>query len=195
MSTLTYYNNNAYEYFNTTKMITLDNLYSIFLNYITTKGKILDFGCGSGRDSKYFKDKGYDVYLLDGSINLANIVETELGLKVKVQDFNDFDEKDKYDGVWACASLLHVKKENLSNIILKIKKSIHDDGIIYISMKDVVGEEIDNFGRYYNYVNEKEFEELLKPLHLKVDKYIKTNQRKDDSKNIIWHNFFIKKIL
>ena len=122
MSTLTYYNNNAYEYFNTTKMITLDNLYSIFLNYITTKGKILDFGCGSGRDSKYFKDKGYDVYLLDGSINLANIVETELGLKVKVQDFNDFDEKDKYDGVWACASLLHVKKENLSNIILKIKK-------------------------------------------------------------------------
>ena len=195
MSTLTYYNNNAYEYFNTTKMITLDNLYSIFLNYITTKGKILDFGCGSGRDSKYFKDKGYDVYLLDGSINLANIVETELGLKVKVQDFNDFDEKDKYDGVWACASLLHVKKENLSNIILKIKKSIHDDGIIYISMKDGVGEEIDNFGRYYNYVNEKEFEELLKPLHLKVDKYIKTNQRKDDSKNIIWHNFFIKKIL
>lgn len=195
MSTLTYYNNNAYEYFNTTKMISLDNLYSIFLNYITTKGKILDFGCGSGRDSKYFKDKGYDVYLLDGSINLANIVETELGLKVKVQDFNDFDEKDKYDGVWACASLLHVKKENISNIILKIKNSIHDDGIIYISMKDGVGEEIDNFGRYYNYVNEKEFEELLKPLHLKVDKYIKTNQRKDDSKNIIWHNFFIKKIL
>ncbi|MDD6272101.1 MAG: methyltransferase domain-containing protein [bacterium] len=195
MSTLTYYNNNAYEYFDTTKMISLDNLYSIFLNYITTKGKILDFGCGSGRDSKYFKDKGYDVYLLDGSINLANIVETELGLKVKVQDFNDFDEKDKYDGVWACASLLHVKKENISNIILKIKNSIHDDGIIYISMKDGVGEEIDNFGRYYNYVNEKEFEELLKPLHLKVDKYIKTNQRKDDSKNIIWHNFFIKKIL
>lgn len=195
MSTLTYYNNNAYEYFNTTKMISLDNLYSIFLNYITTKGKILDFGCGSGRDSKYFKDKGYDVYLLDGSINLANIVETELGLKVKVQDFNDFDEKDKYDGVWACASLLHVKKENISNIILKIKNSIHDDGVIYISMKDGVGEETDNFGRYYNYVNEKEFEELLKPLHLKVDKYIKTNQRKDDSKNIIWHNFFIKKIL
>ncbi|MGM9877329.1 MAG: class I SAM-dependent methyltransferase [Bacilli bacterium] len=194
MSTLTYYNNNAYEYFNTTKMNTLNNLYSIFLNYIPTKGKILDFGCGSGRDSKYFKDKGYDVYLLDGSINLANIVEVELGLKVKVQDFNDFDEKDKYDGVWACASLLHVKKENLSNIILKLVKSIHDDGILYISMKDGEGEEIDKFGRYYNYVSEKEVEDLLKPLNLKVYKYLKTNQIKDDGKNIIWHNFFIKKI-
>ena len=193
MSTLDYYNNNAIEYFQSTKDIDMEDLRKIFIKYLKQGDSILDFGCGSARDSLYFKEKGFDVYPLDGSEELAKIVEKEYGLKVRVQDFNDFEDVDKYDAVWACASLLHIESDKLKNIISRLAKSIHDKGIIYICIKDGEGESTDNLGRFFSYFSKESFEEILEELELKVDKYVQTSQNRSDGSVTIWHNFFIKK--
>ena len=91
MKTIDYYNKNANMYCDKTINIDMSKQYELFLKYVKTGGKILDFGCGSGRDSLYFKNLGYDVTAIDGSSELCKIASMYTGLDVKCMDFNDFN--------------------------------------------------------------------------------------------------------
>lgn len=71
--TITYYNQNAEEYFNKTVNVSMQALYDQFEAYLNPGDKILDLGCGSGRDSKYFLSKGYEVVSVDGSIEMCRL--------------------------------------------------------------------------------------------------------------------------
>lgn len=85
-----------------------------FLSYLKPGARILDFGCGSGRDTKYFLEHGFEVDAIDGSERLCALAGKLTGIPVKQMLFEDLDAMDVYDGIWACASVLHLEYEPLT---------------------------------------------------------------------------------
>ena len=110
-------------------------------------GTILDLGCGTGRDSKAFKEAGYKVVAVDGSSELCKMATKLIGQEVKCVTFEDFEPKEKYDGIWACSSLLHIPKDEIKKVIKKLLPYMNDNCILYMSYKygDYSGERNDRF--------------------------------------------------
>ena len=133
--TIDYYDKNAEAFASGTADIEFSTMQDLFLSFLKEGASILDFGCGSGRDMSYFLQKGYRVTALDGSAELCRIAEEKTGIPVIQMDFNDFDEQDRYDGIWACSSILHLPKRELKNVLVHMEKALHNDGIIYTSFK------------------------------------------------------------
>lgn len=133
MNSINYYNNHSLEFINNTLDADMSKMYQIFESYVP-KGHILDLGCGSGRDSFYFSYK-YKVTSVDGSKKMIDYCNSVLSNKVVHSTFEGYETDDRYDGIWACASLLHVGREQLSGIIDKYIGLLSDQGIFYMSFK------------------------------------------------------------
>ena len=119
-NTLIYYNKNAEEFVQGTLLVDFKQTQDRFLNKLNARDYILDFGCGSGRDTKYFLEKGYYVDATDGSSELCKIASDYTGVIVKQMLFEDLNEVEKYDGIWACSSILHLPKKALRDVFYKI---------------------------------------------------------------------------
>jgi SAM-dependent methyltransferase len=122
-----------------------------FLAKLPAGAAILELGCGGGQDSQAMLARGFDITPTDGSAELAREAEKRLGRPVRVLLFDDLDEKDSYDGVWANACLLHVPRRDLPGIIERIHAALRPGGIFYASFKAGSHEGRDRFQRYYNY--------------------------------------------
>lgn len=133
--TINYYESNADTFADTTIDVVFTDIQDRFLSYMPEAGFILDFGCGSGRDTKYFLDKGYTVDAIDGSEKLCEIASKNTGINVRQMMFSDLNEDGKYDGIWACASILHLPKEELKIVLGKMIKATKIGGYIYTSFK------------------------------------------------------------
>ena len=193
MNTLDYYNLNANKYFESTISADMSYQYDFFLKHLQKKGKILDLGCGSGRDTLYFKKLGYDVDAIDGSIELCKLARHYTGVDVQCMEFKDFHEKDFYDGIWACASLVHLNHDDFYTVLSKIKESLKDDGICYIAFKSGVGEEYLDDGRYYSYLEPEEFYRMLSSLSMKCIDYNRSKSVVNSFEKHFWDSFIICK--
>lgn len=194
MNTLDYYNNNANSYFDYTLSSDMSIAYEKFLKNLNTGDYILDFGCGSGRDSKYFIDNGYKVDSIDGSIELCHLASKYINQEVKCMKFDELSDIEKYDAIWACATLLHVPKKDFKDILIKLRNALKTNGVIYISLKNGTGEEEKN-GRYFNYLTYDEFMSIIKSINLLVEiDFFETvsNINKDEDK--VWNNFILRKV-
>lgn len=158
--TTNYYNTNAKAFIEGTMAADVSNLRERFLNYIPKEGYILDWGCGSARDSLAFMEQGYKVDAVDKSKELCELARLNLGLVVDNQDFLELEAVDKYDGIWACASLLHARREELPEIFRIAKRALKSDGVIYASFKygDFEGE---RNGRFFTDMTLEAFEKIL----------------------------------
>lgn len=163
--TIEYYNKNANIFSSDTLNCKFNIIQDKFLQYIQPNSKILDLGCGAGRDSKYFKDKGYDVVALDGSSELCKITATYLQQEVICKDFKDIEYKNEFDGIWACASLLHLPSKDLPKVLIKCSKALKEKGIFYLSFKLGDYEGMRN-GRYFTDFTEDAFKRLLQDLNI-----------------------------
>ena len=150
MNTLDYYNKNSEEYFNSTLNVDMTNTYKEFLKLVPEGGKILDLGCGSGRDSMNFMKLGYEVTAVDGSKELAKKASVLLGKEVIVSTFEELELKEKFHGIWACASLLHIKREDLKTVLNNLYNNLEDNGVFYMSFKYGEKEYVDDKNRYFN---------------------------------------------
>ena len=150
MNTLDYYNKNSEEYFNSTLNVDMTNTYKEFLKLVPEGGKILDLGCGSGRDSMNFIKLGYEVTAVDGSKELAKKASVLLGKEVIVSTFEELELKEKFHGIWACASLLHIKREDLKIVLNNLYNNLEDNGVFYMSFKYGEKEYVDDKNRYFN---------------------------------------------
>ena len=150
MNTLDYYNKNSEEYFNSTLNVDMTNTYKPFLKLVPKDGKILDLGCGSGRDSMNFMKLGYEVTAVDGAKELAKKASVLLGKEVIVSTFEELELKEKFHGIWACASLLHIKKEDLKIVLNNLYNNLEDNGVFYMSFKYGEKEYVDDKNRYFN---------------------------------------------
>ena len=150
MNTLDYYNKNSEEYFNSTLNVDMTNTYKEFLKLVPEGGKILDLGCGSGRDSMNFMKLGYEVTAVDGSKELAKKASALLGKEVIASTFEELELKEKFHGIWACASLLHIKREDLKIVLNNLYNNLEDNGVFYMSFKYGEKEYVDDKNRYFN---------------------------------------------
>ena len=160
VETLEYYNTNAINFVHGTVDVDFHETQERFLTHIPPQGRILDFGCGSGRDSKYFCGKGYDVDAVDGSEELCKLAREYTGIHVKQMLFSDLDAVEEYDGIWACASILHLPSSELKVVFLKMIKALKNDGIIYASFKYGKYEGVRK-GRYFTDFTETSFEKFI----------------------------------
>lgn len=135
MENINYYDENTKKYIKRTFNVNMTLLADEFLSYIGEQGRLLDLGCGSGRDAIYFKEKGYDVYAMDGSKAMVDHVRGLLGGRVEWATFEDYQTTLTFDGIWACASLLHVSEEDMPKIVRKYRDLLNPEGIFFMSFK------------------------------------------------------------
>ncbi len=193
--TLKYYNENAEKYCEATKYGDMSESYNRFMVLLPDKAYILDFGCGSGRDSKFFLEKGYTVRAIDGSEKLCELASDYIGQKVECMKFDELSDESKYDGIWACSSILHVEREKLPDILRKMIKALKEDGVIFTSFK-IGAQEVVQDGKYYNYITREILEEMLEQVDpdSKVVDYFENGTCKNvDRPTATWGSYLIKK--
>lgn len=157
--TLNYYNENAAAFCEGTLHADMSHLYGCFLQHVPAGGKILDLGCGSGRDSLAFLRKGYQVEAIDGSSELVRLASEFIGQPVRCMDFEELDYEEEFDGVWACASLLHVEKSRILSVLEKVYQSLKPGGVLYCCFKYGTEERISGQRFFNDYT-----EDTVKPL-------------------------------
>ena len=160
-TTLNYYNANAQEFVQGTVDVDFHITQDRFLAQLKEGASILDFGCGSGRDTKYFLERGYAVEATDGSAELCKLASEYTGIKVKQMLFSELEAVEKYDGIWACASILHLAWADLVAVMQKMVRAVKGEGVIYTSFKygQFTGE---RNGRFFTDLDEKGLARLLK---------------------------------
>ena len=163
--TIDYYDLNAKAFVVGTISVEFEDMQKRFLNKLPEQAVILDFGCGSGRDTKYFLEQGFRVEAIDGSKELCKIASEYTGIAVKHMLFQELNDMSKYDGIWACSSILHLPIGELEDVMRKMTEALKGKGVIYTSFKygTFAGE---RNGRYFTDMTEDTFAEFLK----KIDK-------------------------
>lgn len=186
---LHYYEEQAAKFIECAAGIDMTKFYKPFFQLLPGKNAhILDLGCGSGRDSSAFQEQGYQVTAIDASPAMVRAT-SELGVTAKVCEFQDINYDSEFDAIWACASLLHVPKTEIDDILKRMLKALKPGGISFICVKSGNGEMIANDGRFFAYYQEDEFNELLK----KNGWYVKDKYAKEDANGCNWLNFMVSK--
>lgn len=191
--TINYYDINAKEFVEGTLNVDFKTTQDKFINKLPAKGYILDFGCGSGRDTKYFLAKDFKVDAIDGSIELCKIASEYTNIKVRHMYFNELSIVNKYDGIWACSSILHLSLDDLVDVFKRMSKALKDEGIIYTSFKygDFSGE---RNGRYFTDMTEDSFAKLIANVeNLKVEEQWITADVRPQRGNEKWLNLILRK--
>lgn len=160
MTTEDFYNTNADHFYNRTINVNMDHFYKEFLPHIPKGGAILDAGCGSGRDSKFFGDQGYNITATDSAIEMVKLSSLLIGKPTLHLSFEDLDFKDEFDGVWANASLLHVDSKLLPKSLENLCRALKPGGVLFMSFKYGEGEYIKD-NRYFCDHTEKSIRQAI----------------------------------
>jgi SAM-dependent methyltransferase len=187
-----YYQNNAQSFYNDTVDIDLGPIYRQFTDALPDYGSVLDAGCGSGRDSRYFLNCGYLVSAFDSSKAMAELASKLIELPVEVMTFQQMKFHSNFDGVWACASLLHVSERQLPMVFRNISNCLKDRGVLYCSFKFGYGE-TENKGRFFTNMNEVLLSTLIKDSGLFIIKTWYTIDSRAERSNEKWINIILKK--
>ena len=147
--TIEYYNTHADRYSEVTRNADMSDIYKRFEEHLKPGSRILDLGCGSGRDSKYFLDKGYKVVSLDASEAMCRKTQELTGKAAVHMRIEDMNYENEFDAVWACASLLHVAKSDMHKILEKAMKALRVGGVLYASCKYGKSERTRDDGRTF----------------------------------------------
>ena len=191
--TLNYYNQNAGSFVVGTRNADMSEQYRFFLKYLTSGCKILDLGCGSGRDSAYFTSLGFEVTAVDGSEELCKRVEEIYGIHALCIRFEDLSFEAEFDAVWACASLLHVKKTEMPTVMGKVSAALKPGGVLYASFKYGSKERVSH-GRFFNDYTQNDLDTLLTDENqLSLLEYWITEDVRPNRSGERWLNFVAKK--
>ena len=160
MDSIEYYDTNAVEYFERTVDISMQSWWNLFTEQLPEGASILDLGCGSGRDSAYFISCGYDVTAMDASEEMCDLASIHIGQDVLHLSFAEMDFNQVFDGIWACASLLHVPSDEIDIILAKVINSLKINGVLFLSFH--YGEyEGERDGRYFTDYRMKTLKDLI----------------------------------
>ena len=193
INSLKYYNDHAASFVKNTNEVDFSEIRDRFVRNLSPGSYILDFGCGSGRDTKAFLQQGFRVSAIDGSETLCRIASEYTGVPVRKMLFHELNEMNKYDGIWACASILHVSSVSLPYIMARMLRALKENGVIYTSFKYGTFEG-ERDGRYYTDLTEASFADLIREIaELRVEEeWISTDVRpgREEQK---WLNIILRK--
>lgn len=159
--TLEFYETEAPAYAKRADSLDVPKHLTLFTAQLPPHATILDLGCGTGRDTRALIDAGFTVTAIDGSAEMAREAEKRIGRPVRVLLFEDLDDTEAFDGIWANASLLHVPRVGLPNVLARVYRALKPGGLLTASFKSGGTEGRDKLGRYYNYLNADELTALL----------------------------------
>ena len=191
--TLQYYDKNAKNFIENTATVDFGATQTRFSEKLQKGDHILDFGCGSGRDTQCFLNQGYQVTATDGSIELCKLASEYTGIPVKYMIFQELDEEEVYDGVWACSSILHLPFAELKDIFCRIRAALKKGGVFYTSFKygNFEGE---RNGRYFTDMTEDRFSVFLKDVGgLKLEEEWVTSDVRPGRGDEKWLNIILRK--
>jgi len=135
-----YYREHAQRFFRDTANVDMSALYRPFIRELLPGARILDAGCGSGRDVRAFSDMGFVVEAFDASAELVALARQFSGSAVAQKRFQEVDAVETYDGIWCCASLLHISEAELPDVMTRLAIALKPNGIWYLSFKYGRGE-------------------------------------------------------
>jgi SAM-dependent methyltransferase len=191
--TINYYEQNAEDFYNRTVGVDLGQVYDKFLEHIPDNGHILDAGCGSGRDSLYFLQQGYRVTAFDAAPQMVELSSQLIDQPVLCAKFQEIDFTAEFDGIWACASLLHVSRSNIKQVFSQLIDALVAGGVIYASFKHG-NREVTRNGRFFNYYDQTSFNELIAQLEgVSVINTWQTLDARKERTDQSWFNVLIQK--
>ena len=182
-----YYEEFAAEFFGSTVGVDMTPFHQRFLARLKPGAHILDAGCGSGRDAKAFADAGFRVTAFDASPELARRASAHCGFEVAVRRFEEVDEVSQFDGIWCCASLLHVPLAGMPATLERLWRALRPGGILYVSFKQGSGERV-HAGRRFTDADEATLREWFGRFHdaHNLDVWLTRDQRPDRTE--LWSN-------
>ena len=166
----------------------------IFMKMIKEDGKVLDLGCGTGTASLELLKNGFAPFPIDASLEMIKVAESLLEIKPRQISFDEIDEHDFYDAIWANFSLLHIKKNKFSVILNRLFFALKEEGILFFSLKQGVGESRDKLGRFYSYYVKSEVEKLLEKASFQTKTYTEGLSVGLAGNKERWMGFFCEKI-
>lgn len=193
IKSITYYDDYADSFYEGTISADVSSIRKKFISQLPHAGQVLDWGCGSGRDTKAFQDAGFQVIATDASKVLCRLASEYTGIPVRNERFEDLKEISYFDGIWACASLLHVPQDNLPAVFQIAAKALKPEGIMYVSFKhgDFEGE---RDGRYFTDLTEESLTGILEQVpSLFIRESWMTGDVRDGRGNEKWLNAIIDK--
>lgn len=191
--TLKYYDDNAEEFVRNTINVNFSEIQEKFIKLLPDGGKILDFGCGSGRDASYFYKRGFLVDAVDGSAELCKLAGRYSGINVRQMLFSELNAVEEYDGIWACSSILHLPIAELKEVMIKILCALKNYGWFYASFKYGEFEGVRN-GRYFTDFTKESFERLISDMSgFSIKESWLSDDARSDRSDEKWLNLILQK--
>lgn len=147
-STEQYYDEFAAEFFRSTVLVDMAAVHQRFVEGLAPGARVLDAGCGSGRDAKAFAEAGFRVTAFDASARLARLASAHCGFEVAVRRLEDVAEVEAYDGIWCCASMLHLPLAAIPSVLERLWRALRPGGTLYVSFKHGRGERVHDGRRF-----------------------------------------------
>jgi 2-polyprenyl-3-methyl-5-hydroxy-6-metoxy-1,4-benzoquinol methylase len=194
-STIAFYEEHAEEYCETTSHLDLNHLHGRFLRELQPGAHILDAGCGSGRDSKAFLDRGFRVTAIDASPRVIEVASKVVGGHCQVLRFQEMAFREVFDGIWACASILHIPKREIPDIMARFVMALKHEGVLYLSVKQGKGERLAKDGRFFSSYTENSLRSLalqFRPALREVALW-KTDEMRSGVHSEPWLNILLRK--
>lgn len=191
MDSIDYYERYAASYYENTVNLNMEEALGRFLALLPENAEVLDLGCGTGRDTVYLEDAGCYVTPMDGSEQMCRLAEIYTDKEVLHMTFEEMEFEEVFDGIWACASLLHVEGKNMDRIMKKVVNALEPDGVLYMSFKYGDAEEIRNQRLFHDYTEETAYDMVMRQEGVRIVEMWQS----DDVRGIEtkWLNLLVKK--
>ena len=173
MDSIDYYNRYAVPYYEKTVDADMGEVMKPFVELLPENAEVLDLGCGSGRDT---------------------LAEVNIDRDVLCMTYDEMDFDDVFDGIWACASLVHLRDDQMRSVLKKLILALHEDGILYFSVRK--GDRDGIYGeRYFRDYTKRELYDLLEEFpQLKVIDLWTTQDVLPGRQDRVWLNVLVKKV-
>lgn len=188
-----FYDINHEEFIQSTVGVDMSQLYEQFCTLLPADAKILDAGCGSGRDALYFKQSGFQVVAIDASAKMVQATQRFADVDCRQMSFEHLSLEREFNAIWACASLLHIARDRLVSVLFNFANILVPNGLIYVSFKQ--GNLERQVGlRYFNDMNANSLEQIVNNVsNLKIEKIWLTDDARLNRSEEKWLNAILKK--
>lgn len=193
MDSIDYYNRYAVPYYEETVDVDMTEVIEPFIELLPENAEVLDLGCGSGRDTIVLEDRGFYVTPMDGSEEMCKLAEVNTDQEVLQMTYDEMEFDDVFDGIWACASLVHLTDDEMRDIMKKLIQALKADGILYFSVHKGERDGIYN-GRYFRDYTRKELSGLMEEFpELELINMWTTQDARSGKSDGQWLNVLAKK--